>query len=139
MSDIPLPFFYVVFTWAIVSPVSLPSLPERLALLHGVLWKTPLPRPPLFPHAPPPTTPPPPPHLPNLYVHVHQRLREDVCACECARVKRERERERGRVRMIYSFRPLPLTKGCRWMTYHLTVHTIITSMNKKTNKLTTRD
>ena len=43
-----------------------------------------------------------------------------------------RERERG---MIYSFRPL--TKGCRWMTYHLTVHTIIIPMNKKTIKLTT--
>ena len=39
--------------------------------------------------------------------------------------------------MIYSFRPLPLMKGCRWMTYHLTVHTIIVPMSKKTNKLTT--
>ena len=38
-----------------------------------------------------------------------------------------------RIRMIYSFRPLPLMKGCGWMTYHLTVHT----MSKKTNKLTT--
>ena len=28
-------------------------------------------------------------------------------------------------------------KECRWMTYHLTVHTIIISMSKKTNKLTT--
>ena len=34
-------------------------------------------------------------------------------------------RERG-LRMIYSFRPLPLMKGCRWMTYHLTIHTIMT-------------
>ena len=65
---------------------------------------------------------------------------------------REREREgcgwmetegrggqirRIRIRMIYSFRPLPLMKGCRWMTYHLTVHTIIIPMSKKTIKLTT--
>ena len=28
-------------------------------------------------------------------------------------------------------------KRCRWMTYHLTVHTIIIPMSKKTNKLTT--
>ena len=34
--------------------------------------------------------------------------------------------------MIYSFRPLPLKKGCGWMTYHLTVHTIIMPMCKKT-------
>ena len=34
-------------------------------------------------------------------------------------------RERG-IRMIYSFRTLPLMKGCRWMTYHLRVHTIMT-------------
>ena len=50
------------------------------------------------------------------------------------------ERERGiriQVRMIYSFRPLPLMKGCRWMTYYLTVHTMIIPMSKKTNKLTT--
>ena len=45
-------------------------------------------------------------------------------------------RERG-IRMIYSFRPQPLMKGCRWMTYHLTVHTIIIPMSKKTIKLTT--
>ena len=25
------------------------------------------------------------------------------------------------MRKIYSRRPLPVTKGCRWMTYHLTV------------------
>ena len=37
--------------------------------------------------------------------------------------QRERERERGGgIRMIYSFRPLPLMKGCRWMTYHFIVH-----------------
>ena len=41
-----------------------------------------------------------------------------------------------RIRMIYSFRVLPLMKGCGWMTYHLTVHTIIIPMSKKTNKLT---
>ena len=28
-------------------------------------------------------------------------------------------------------------KGCAWMTYHLTVHTIIVPMSKKANKLTT--
>ena len=28
-------------------------------------------------------------------------------------------------------------KGCGWMTYRLTVHTIIVPMSKKTNKLTT--
>ena len=33
--------------------------------------------------------------------------------------------------MIYSFRPLPLMKGCRWMTYHLTVHTIIMPMRER--------
>ena len=62
-----------------------------------------------------------------------------VCVCVCARARaRERERERERERgMIYSFRPLPLLKGCRWMTYHLTIHTIIIPMSKKTNKLTT--
>jgi len=26
-------------------------------------------------------------------------------------------------------------KECRWMTYHLTVHAIITHMNKKANEL----
>ena len=36
--------------------------------------------------------------------------------------------------MIDSFRPLPLMKGCRWMTYHLTVHIIIMNMSKKINK-----
>ena len=33
-----------------------------------------------------------------------------------------KERERGiriRIRMIYSFKTLPLMKRCRWMTYHL--------------------
>ena len=39
--------------------------------------------------------------------------------------------------MIYSFRSLPLMKGCRWMTYHLTVRTIIMPVSKKTNKLAT--
>ena len=39
--------------------------------------------------------------------------------------------------MIYSFRPLPIMKGCRCMTFHLTVHTIIIPMSKKTIKLTT--
>ena len=39
--------------------------------------------------------------------------------------------------MLDSFRPLPHMKGCGWMTYHLTVHTIIMHMNKKTNKLVT--
>ena len=43
-----------------------------------------------------------------------------------------------RIQMIYSFiRPLPLMKGCGWMTYHLTVHTIIIPMSKKSTKLTT--
>ena len=28
-------------------------------------------------------------------------------------------------------------KGCRWMTYHLTVHIIIMPMSKKINNLTT--
>ena len=52
--------------------------------------------------------------------------------------KRWGGRERGiRIRTIHSFRPLPLMKGCRWMTYHLTVNTMIISMSKKTNKLTT--
>ena len=37
---------------------------------------------------------------------------------------------RIRIRMIYSFRQLPLMKGCRWMTYHLTGHTIITPISK---------
>ena len=51
------------------------------------------------------------------------RARVCVCVCVCVCV-RERERERERER-IYSFRPLPLMKGCRWMTHHLTVHTVI--------------
>jgi len=46
----------------------------------------------------------------------------------------EREREGGGIGIIYSFRPLPLMKGCRWMTYHLPVHTIIIPVSKKTNK-----
>ena len=51
---------------------------------------------------------------------------------------RDRQTDRQiRIRMIYSFRPLPLMKGCGWMTYHLTVHTIIIPMSNKTNKLTT--
>ena len=36
--------------------------------------------------------------------------------------ERERQTEMER-EMIYSFRPLLLMKKCRWMTYHLTVHT----------------
>ena len=36
--------------------------------------------------------------------------------------------------MIYSFKPLPFMKGCRWMTYHLTVHIVIMPMYKKTNE-----
>ena len=51
--------------------------------------------------------------------------------------QRGRGRIRIQIRKIYSFRPLPLMKGCRWMTYHLTVHTIIMHVNKKPNKLTT--
>ena len=39
-----------------------------------------------------------------------------------------------RIRKFYSFRPLPLMKGCKWMTYHLTVHTVIMHMDKKTTK-----
>ena len=41
--------------------------------------------------------------------------------------------------MIYSFRPLPLMKGCRWMIYHLTVHTIFIPMSKITNKQRERE
>ena len=36
-----------------------------------------------------------------------------------------------RIRIIYSFRPLPLMKRCGWMTYHLTVHTTIVPVSKK--------
>ena len=36
--------------------------------------------------------------------------------------------------MIDLFRPLPRMKGCMWMAYHLTVHTIIVLMSKKTSK-----
>ena len=59
-----------------------------------------------------------------------------------AKYVRKLQKERGiwegvDIRMIYSFRPLPLTKGCRWMTCHLTVHSIIIPMSKKINKLTT--
>ena len=43
----------------------------------------------------------------------------------------------GGVRKIYTFRPLPFMKEYRWMTYHLTVHTVIMPINKKTNNLTT--
>ena len=68
-------------------------------------------------------------------VRARARARARVCVCVCV-CERERERE-IRIRMIYSFRPLPLMKGCGWMTYHLTVHTIIVPMSKKTNKLTT--
>ena len=57
-----------------------------------------------------------------------------------AQIKIQKRRGRGIriwIRMIYSFRPLPLMKGCEWMTYHLRVHTIIVPMSKKTIKLTT--
>ena len=47
------------------------------------------------------------------------------------------ERGGGGIRMIYSFRPLPLMKRCGRMTSHLAVHTIIMPMSKKSNKLTT--
>ena len=55
--------------------------------------------------------------------------------------ERERQREREREReTAYSFRSLPLMKGCIWMT-PVTVHTIIMPMSKtekkKANKLTT--
>ena len=46
----------------------------------------------------------------------------------------ETEREYG-MGMIYSFRPLPLLKWCRWMTYHLTVHAII-MYNEEENQQT---
>ena len=65
-----------------------------------------------------------------------ERERESSDQSEGCQTERERERGRGRER-IYSFRPLPLMKGCRWMTYHLTVHTIIMPMSKKINKLAT--
>ena len=53
---------------------------------------------------------------------------------------RERGRREIQIRMIYSFRPLPLVKGHGWLTYHLTVHTLIIPMSKKTIKLmTTRE
>ena len=53
-------------------------------------------------------------------------------------VDRQRQRESRRKResesvMINSLRSLPLMKGCRWMTYYLTVHTIIIPMSKKTD------
>ena len=51
--------------------------------------------------------------------------------------ERDRERETETETERDSFRPLPLMKGCRWMTYQVTVHTIIMHINKKTNKLTT--
>ena len=40
-----------------------------------------------------------------------------------------------RCREFYSFRTLLPMKGCGWMTYHLTVHTIIMHMNEKTNNV----
>ena len=40
------------------------------------------------------------------------------------------------MRKIYSFRPLSLTKACRWITYHPTVHTTVMHI-KKTNKIMT--
>ena len=40
----------------------------------------------------------------------------------------------GEIRMIYSFRPLPLMKGCMWMTYHLTVHTIMTGERERSRE-----
>ena len=59
-----------------------------------------------------------------------------------AKYVRKLQKERGiwegvDIRMIYSFRPLPLMKACGWMTYRLTVHTIMIPMSKKTIKLTT--
>ena len=39
---------------------------------------------------------------------------------------------RIRRRMVYSVRPLPLVKGCRWMAYHLTLHTV---MHRETETL----
>ena len=39
--------------------------------------------------------------------------------------------------MIYSFRPLRLMKRCRWMTFHLTVHTIVIIPMSKKNKTKT--
>ena len=53
-----------------------------------------------------------------------------------ARRERERERERE-IRMIYSFRPLPLHEGVRVddLPPHSTYYNV--PMSKKTNKLTT--
>ena len=82
----------------------------------------------------------------------HECMPACICVCLEARTKvdvcpthpsplffSEGERLGGggeiQIGMIYSFRPLPLMKGCRWMTYHLTVDTIITPMSKKTIKL----
>ena len=50
---------------------------------------------------------------------------------------RQTDRDRGGYGRFYSFRPSPIMKGCRWMTYRLKVHAMIVPMNKKTNKLTT--
>ena len=74
-----------------------------------------------------------------LQTNVISTIKQLINAVSRRDRQRERERERERqIRMIYSeFRPLPLVKGCGWMTYHLTVHTIIVPMSKKTNKLTT--
>ena len=52
----------------------------------------------------------------------------------------ERERERViriRIRIIYSFRPLPLMKRCRWMTYHLHSTYCNYTYEQNKNKLTT--
>ena len=47
------------------------------------------------------------------------------------------ERERDGYGRVIHLGHCPSLKGCRWMTYHLPVHTVIMHMNKKTNKLTT--
>ena len=72
-----------------------------------------------------------------MCVCLEARTKVDVCPTHPSPLFfSEGEREVGgggeiQIGMIYSFRPLPLMKGCRWMTYHLTVDTIITPMSEK--------
>ena len=85
----------------------------------------------------------------RVHVCVCACVRACVCVCVCprARVKRivvsiflpcryvtwsnkeifknlkEMERRERNRKDLFIFSPLPLIKGCRWMTYHLMVHT----------------
>ena len=73
----------------------------------------------------------------HVFVEKEEEANEELSVQYFSAVQQRDPMYTDRIQMIDSFRPLPLMKGCRRMTYHLTVHTVIIPMSKITIKLTT--